>query len=111
MISLPYSFDYHSNYVGVHVGSLNESVTFDEMYQQNDGLKYKHLTGKYMMNAVMYEFYSSDGIDCIKVEFLLGSRHNCIIDMILSECRVESFKRLNYYTTLEDKFGEFGTPD
>ena len=58
----------------------------------------------------MHEFYSKDGIECIKVEFLLGSNHNCVIEVILSECYVKSHKRISYYTTLNEKYEGFGIP-
>ena len=58
----------------------------------------------------MHEFYSKDGIECINVEFLLGSNHNCVIELILSECYVESLKRISYYTTLDEKYEGFGIP-
>ena len=92
------------------MGLLKEDLTFDSIYQQSESPKYKYLTGENVMEAVMYEFYSNDGMECIKIEFLLGSDHNCIIDVILSECHVDSIKRVTYYTSLEEKFGEFGSP-
>ena len=58
----------------------------------------------------MHEFYSKDGIECIKVEFLLGSNHNCVIEVILSECYVKSHRRISYYTTLNEKYEGFGIP-
>ena len=92
------------------MGSLKENITFDTGYQSDFTPNYRYLTGKNVMGAVMHEFYSKDGIECIKVEFLLGSNHNCVIELILSECYVESLKRISYYTPLDEKYEGFGIP-
>ena len=79
---------------------MNETPTFDKLYQQDISQNYKFLSGEDETEAVLHEFYSNDGLECIKIEFLLGSNHNCMIEIILSECVIDSYKRISYYTSL-----------
>ena len=47
----------------------------------------------------------------IKIEFLLGSSHNCMIEIIVSECIIDSYKRISYYSSLEEKHDGFVSPN
>ena len=72
---------------------------------------YKFWSGKDEAEAVFHEFYSDNGLESKNIEFLLGSSHNCMIEIILSECIIDSYKRISYYTSLEEKYDGFGSPN
>ena len=93
------------------MGGLNETLSFDKLYQQDISQHYKFLSGEDETEAVLHEFYSNDGLECIKIEFLLGSSHNCMIEIILSECIIDSYKRISYYSSLEEKYDGSGSPN
>ena len=94
--------------MGVHVGLPNETIRFNTLYNYEDETSFKLIAASRGMNSLTHEFYSLDQMECVKVSAVLGSTHQCIIKILLSECEVETFRRLQYYSRLNESYDGFG---
>ena len=105
---LPYSFDMHWNYAGISVGSTSQNAAFSNLYYCTGNENCKYLQAERMGATLVSEFTTSNKMQCIKVTMILGSTHKCVIQILLSECKVQTSTRIEYYNRLNDKYNGFG---